>query len=59
LEEPNQPLASPGLAVLPVVLFFWGPGRIIPVRVTALSIEEQQFSPTLYPIRAKATIGLQ
>jgi hypothetical protein len=44
---------------VPVVLFFWGPGRIIPVRVTALSIEEQQFSPTLYPIRAKATIGLR
>jgi hypothetical protein len=44
---------------VPVVLFFWGPGRIIPVRVTALSIEEQQYSPLLYPIRAKATIGLR
>jgi hypothetical protein len=44
---------------VPVVLFFWGPGRIIPVRVTALSIEEQQFSPLLYPIRAKATLGLR
>lgn len=44
---------------VPVVLFFWGPGRIVPVRVESLSIEEQQFSPMLYPIRAKATIALQ
>jgi hypothetical protein len=43
----------------PIVLFFWGPGRIVPVRITTLSIEEQQYSPLLYPIRAKATIGLR
>jgi len=43
----------------PVVLFFWGPGRIVPVRIMTLTIEEQQFSPTLYPLRAKATIGLR
>jgi len=44
---------------VPVVLFFWGPGRIVPVRITSLSIEEQQYSPTLYPLRAKANIGLR
>lgn len=43
----------------PVVLFFWGPGRIVPVRIKSLSIEEQQYSPLLYPLRAKATIGLR
>jgi hypothetical protein len=43
----------------PIVLFFWGPGRIVPVRIMSLSIEEQQFSPTLYPLRAKATIGVR
>ena len=43
----------------PVVLFFWGPGRIVPVRIMTLSIEEQQFSPLLYPLRAKATIGVR
>jgi hypothetical protein len=43
----------------PIVLFFWGPGRIVPVRITSLTIEEQQFSPLLYPLRAKATIGLR
>lgn len=43
----------------PIVLFFWGPGRIVPVRIKSLTIDEQAFSPMLYPIRAKATIGLQ
>lgn len=43
----------------PIVLFFWGPGRIVPVRITSLSIEEQQFSPLLYPVRAKATLGVK
>ncbi|MDB5947705.1 MAG: hypothetical protein JWQ33_2731 [Ramlibacter sp.] len=43
----------------PIVLFFWGPGRIVPVRITSLSIEEQQYSPLLYPIRARATIGIR
>lgn len=44
---------------VPIVLFFWGPGRVVPVRITSLSVEEQQFSPILYPIRAKATIGVK
>jgi hypothetical protein len=58
--------ADPALAAanlerrqVPIVLFFWGPGRIIPVRITSLSIEEQQYSPLLYPLRAKATLGVQ
>jgi len=49
--------AVPRLEV-PIVLFFWGPGRIVPVRITSFSIEEQQYSPLLYPIRAKVSIGL-
>jgi hypothetical protein len=44
---------------VPVVLFFWGPGRIVPVRIVSFSIEEQQYSPLLYPIRAKVTLGLK
>jgi hypothetical protein len=43
----------------PIVLFYWGPGRILPVRIQSLTIEEQQYSATLYPTRAKATIGLR
>ncbi|MGA9772083.1 MAG: hypothetical protein WBV94_23830 [Blastocatellia bacterium] len=44
---------------VPVVLFFWGPGRIVPVRITSFTVEEQAFSPILYPIRAKVTLGLK
>jgi hypothetical protein len=44
---------------VPIVLFFWGPGRIVPVRITSFSVEEQQYSPLLYPIRAKVSIGLK
>jgi len=44
---------------VPVVLFSWGPGRILPVRLTSFAVEEQAFSPTLYPIRAQVTVGLK
>lgn len=44
---------------VPIVLFFWGPGRIVPVRITGFSVEEQQYSPLLYPLRAKVSIGLR
>jgi hypothetical protein len=52
----NEPVPC---KTVPVVLFFWGPGRIVPVRVTGFSVEEQAYSPTLYPIRAKVTVGVQ
>ena len=44
---------------VPVVLFVWGPGRIVPVRLTSFTVDEQAFSPLLYPIRAKVTMGLK
>jgi hypothetical protein len=44
---------------VPVVLFVWGPGRIVPVRLTSFSVEEQAYSPLLYPIRAKVNMGLK
>lgn len=43
---------------VPVVLFIWGPGRVVPVRLSTFSVEEQAYSPTLYPLRAKVTVGL-
>jgi len=44
---------------VPVVLFFFGPGLIVPVRLTSFSVEEQQYSPTLYPLRAKVSLGMR
>lgn len=42
----------------PVVLFVWGPGRVVPVRLTEYRVEEQAFLPTLYPIQASVTVKL-
>lgn len=44
---------------VPTVLFCWGPGRVVPVRITSLSVEEEAYSPTLYPIRAKVKVGVK
>jgi len=47
-------------AQLPTVLFVWGPGRIVPVRVTALSITEKLYNATLLnPIHVEAQMTLK
>jgi hypothetical protein len=43
----------------PVVLFIWGPKRILPVRITEFSVTEEAFDPKLNPIRAKVSLGLR
>ena len=43
---------------VPVVLFVWGPGRIVPVRVTTLTITEKLYDGLLNPTHADATLGL-
>lgn len=43
---------------VPTVLFVWGPGRIMPVRVTNLSITEKLYDGLLNPIHAEAQVGL-
>jgi hypothetical protein len=44
---------------VPVLLFVWGPGRILPVRITSFSVEETLFSPGLFPIQATVSLGLE
>ena len=48
---------APELAPLP--LFVFGPKRIVPVRITDLSITEEAFDVALNPIRAKVSLGLR
>jgi hypothetical protein len=43
----------------PIVLLSWGPGRVMPVKITGFSVEEQAFNQALYPIRAKVTVGVK
>jgi hypothetical protein len=45
--------------VLPPVLFAWGPGRIVPVRLTRLSITETLYDVLLNPTHAEASLELQ
>jgi len=48
------------VSVVPTVLFVWGPGRILPVRVTSLRVTEKLYNGTLLvPIQASADIGLK
>jgi hypothetical protein len=43
----------------PFTLFIWGLKRVVPVRVTDLTITEEAFDPQLNPIRAKASLSLR
>ena len=43
----------------PLVLFVWGKNRIVPVKVTDFSINEEAFDAALNPIRAKVNLGLR
>jgi hypothetical protein len=44
---------------VPTVLFVWGPQRIVPVRVTALSITETLYDTMLNPTKADVSITLR
>lgn len=57
-KEENPPHDVPDNR-LPVVLFVWGPGRVVPVRLTTLTITERLYDPLLNPTHAEAQIGLQ
>jgi hypothetical protein len=44
---------------LPVVIFVWGPGRVLPVRLTSLTVRELEFDVLLNPIRAEVDLSLE
>jgi len=43
----------------PLTLFVWGWKRVVPVRITELSITEEAYDSNLNPIRAKVSLGMQ
>jgi hypothetical protein len=62
--QANDALSRSGvLEVLPLqaplTLFVWGKNRVVPVRVTDLSVTEEAFDAHLNPIRAKVSLGLR
>jgi hypothetical protein len=42
---------------LPLAVLVWGPARVVPVRLTGLTIIEQAFNPGLAPVRASVEIA--
>lgn len=43
----------------PLILFIWGPKRVLPVQITELSITENAYDARLNPIRATVSLGLR
>jgi hypothetical protein len=59
----NQVLSAAGIIEIiapeaPLTVFVWGAKRVLPVRLSSLTITEEEFDPNLNPIRAKASVGL-
>jgi hypothetical protein len=60
----QRALAQSGIAILgpaklPLVLLIWGRTRVVPVRVTSVSVTEQAFDQALNPIQAKVDLGMR
>jgi hypothetical protein len=55
----TDPVRTVPQSVMPVTLFIWGPGRIVPVRVTGLTITEKLYDPALNPTHAEAQLALR
>jgi hypothetical protein len=60
----NNGLAQAGtIEIVPMetalTLFVWSAQRILPVRITELSVTEEAFDPSLNPIRAKVSLGMR
>ena len=60
----NEVLAALGMLEIvppeaPLTLFVWGARRVLPVRITELSVEEEAYDPDLNPIRAKVSLGMR
>lgn len=43
----------------PLTVFVWSASRIMPVRLTELSVTEEAFDPNLNPLRAKVSLGMR
>jgi len=60
----NEVLAAIGVIEVippeaPLTLFIWGIKRLLPVRITEMSITEEAFDPDLNPIQAKVSLGMK
>lgn len=59
----NEILAQVGItevipAASPMTLLVWGVKRVVPVRLTSFSVDEQHYDTHLNPIQAKVELGM-
>jgi hypothetical protein len=62
--QANHNLAQSGTLEIipmeaPLTIFVWSKNRVLPVRVTEVSITEEAFDTSLNPIRAKVSLGMR
>jgi hypothetical protein len=62
--QSSHALAQRGaLEIMPVLapmsVFVWSASRVVPVRITELTVTEEAFDPRLNPLRAKVSLGLR
>lgn len=62
--QANHELAQSGTLEIipmeaPLTVFVWSKNRVLPVRVTEVSVTEEAFDTSLNPIRAKVSLGMR
>jgi hypothetical protein len=46
-------------AEAPLTVLAWGRGRVVPVRIESLTVNEEAFDPALHPVRATVELSAQ
>jgi hypothetical protein len=63
LIDTNRLARSGTLEIAPIIgpltLFVWSKHRVVPVRITDLSVTEESFDPSLNPLRAKVSLSMR
>ena len=62
--QANHDLAQSGTLEIipmesPLTIFVWSKNRVLPVRITDVSVTEEAFDTSLNPIRAKVSLGMR
>ncbi len=45
--------------ILPLIFFWWGENRILPVKITQMTVNETEFGPELFPIRVEMDFEME
>ncbi len=56
-DDGSEPVRARGQR--PTVLFVWGKKRVLPVRITTMTVNETRFNAELNPLRAEVDVALE